>query len=160
MTQTLSWPRGWILYSVRQGTICPRLCWQCRACHPILVCQGSYITDSSCLEGKRLAYLDGSFGEGFVLIQERLNVFLLRDLEKGDSFDGCHFVCFVFEIKMQKDQRWMQVQVVALLPWGVSGEAELRSKCMRGTAISAASMAVHRSLRTISLPAIETVHTL
>ena len=48
-------------------------------------------------------YLNSSLGENSVLFQETLDVFVLGDLKEGDSFDGGHFVSFVFEYPEDSD---------------------------------------------------------
>ena len=36
-------------------------------------------------------YLDGGFGEDFILFQDAVEVFVVGDFEEGDSLDWGHF---------------------------------------------------------------------
>lgn len=47
-------------------------------------------------------YLDGSLRENSVLFQETLDVFLPRNFEKGDSFNGGHFASLFSNIQRMK----------------------------------------------------------
>ena len=44
-------------------------------------------------------YLDSSLSEDFVLFQDTVEVFIIGDLEKGDSFDRGHFGYFIYNNK-------------------------------------------------------------